>query len=125
MNALVTFDQNEIAEAVQRAVLLEECLQEYKDIEAELKRVKNQIFEAMKQYDVKSWELPNGTKITRVDDVEPKVTTERIIDLDRFAEEAPEEYAELVLIYGKDVQKYTNGRKGYVKITTKNLNEER
>ncbi len=125
MNALVTFDQNEIAEAVQRAALLEECLQEYKDIEAELKRVKTQIFEAMKQYDVKSWELPNGTKITRVDDVEPTVKTERIIDLDRFAEEAPEEYAELVLIYGKDVQKYTNGRKGYVKITTKNLNEER
>ena len=119
MNELISFEPNGIvAEAVQRAVLLEECLQEYKDIENELKRVKAQIFDAMKQYDVKSWELPNGTKITRVDDVEPTVTTERIIDLDRFAEEAPEEYAELVLIYGKDVEKYTNGRKGYVKITT-------
>lgn len=119
MNELATLDPNGIvAEAVQRAVLLEECLREYKDIEEELKRVKAQIFEAMKQYDVKSWELPNGTKITRVDEVEPTVKTERIIDLERFAEEAPEEYDELMAIYGKDIPKYTNGRKGYVKITT-------
>ena len=117
MNELITFEQNEIAEAVQRAVLLEDCLKEYKDIEAELKRLKEQIFKAMEEHDVKSWELPNGTKLTRVDAKEPTITTERIIDLDRFAEEAPEEFAELVLIYGKDVETVTSGRKGYVKIT--------
>lgn len=86
MNELITFEQNEIAEAVQRAVLLEECLQEYKDIEAELKRVKERLFKAMEEHDVKVWELPNGTKLTKVDAKEPTITTERIIDLDRFAE---------------------------------------
>jgi hypothetical protein len=37
MNELTTLEPNGIvAEAVQRAVLLEECLREYKDIEEEI-----------------------------------------------------------------------------------------
>lgn len=115
---IVEFERPEITQKLERVVLLEECLKEYKDIEAEAKRLKEEIYAAMKTHGVKSWELPNGTKITLVDEKPPEVKTEHVLDLERFAEEAPEEYDELMAIYGKDIEKYTNGRKGYVKITT-------
>ena len=117
MSDIVIFESSEITQKLERIALLEECLKEYEGIQKEVKRLKEQLYSAMEEHDVKSWELPNGTRLTRVDAKEPTITTERIIDLDRFAEEAPEEYNELMLIYGKDVETVTSGRKGYVKIT--------
>ena len=117
MSDIVIFESSEITQKLERIALLEECLKEYEDIQKEARKLKEQLYSAMKTHDVKSWVTPNGTTITRVDEKLPETKVEHIIDLERFAEEAPEEYNELMLIYGKDVQKYTNGRKGYVKIT--------
>ena len=117
MNSIVEFERPEITQKLERVMLLEECLKEYKDIEQEAKRLKEEIYSAMKTHGVKSWVMPNGTRLTLVDEKPPETKTEHIIDLQRFAEEAPEEYNELMLIYGKDVETITNGRKGYVKIT--------
>lgn len=115
-NPLLTeqdFQPNELVALSRKVLELETRIAEFKNIEKQHKDMKQALYEAMLQHDVKSWEMPNGTKITRVDGTAASVKTETVFDVDTFQAEN----AALYNVYLKEVQKRTNGRSGYVKIT--------
>ena len=99
----------DLTELSNKVVALENQLAEMKKIEAQLKDLKAQLKAAMEKSGTKTWETPNGTKITLVSDSEDKVVkkfNEKLFkdnNLDLW-----DEYSEEV------IQK---GKLGYVKIT--------
>lgn len=115
-NPLLTeqdFLPNEIVALSNKVTVLERRMAEYKSIEDEYKAVKQALHDAMAANDVKSWQTPNGTRITRVDAVEPSVEVVTEFDLETFKEEQPELHAK----YMKPFEKKKARRAGYVKIT--------
>jgi hypothetical protein len=97
----------------QQAVALECQLAELKAMEKRCKDAKQSLFEAMTKYNVKSWDMPNGTKITRVDATAGSTTTSQEFDLEAFQKDNPELYKQYM------VTRTTTGkgRAGYVRIT--------
>ena len=99
----------DLTELSNKVVALENQLAEMKKIEAQAKDLKEQLKTAMEKSGTKTWETPNGTKITLVPDGEDKVVkkfNEKLFknnNLDLW-----DEYSEEV------VQK---GKSGYVRIT--------
>ena len=99
----------DLTELSNKVVALENQLAEMKKIEAQAKDLKAQLKAAMEKSGTKTWETPNGTKITLVPDGEDKVVkkfNEKLFknnNLDLW-----DEYSEEV------VQK---GKSGYVRIT--------
>lgn len=115
-NPLLTeqdFLSNDLVTISNKVVALENRMAEYKAIETEYKEMKQALFEAMQRHDVKSWETPNGVKITRVDGTEPTTKTVTEFDLATFKAENPA----LHDMYLKEVKKKTAGKSGYVKVT--------
>ena len=115
-NPLLTeqdFQPKELVTISKAVVILERRMADYKELEAEYKRMKQSLFEAMDKHGVKSWETPNGAKITRVDAVEATTKTVTVFDEDTFKKENPALYG----MYQHDVTKTTAGKCGYVKIT--------
>ena len=88
---------------------LENKLKEYKAIEKEQAELKETLRMAMNENAVKTWETPNGTKITLVLDSPDKEV--EYFDADALLAENPGIYKEYVRT------KTQKGRKGYVKIT--------
>ena len=109
------FQPSEVVAVANKVVALERQLAELKAVEKRCKDMKQQLYEEMKKYNVKSWELYNGTKITRIDDAEAATETVVEFDVDKFASENPNAY----LHYCRQVQKKKSGRAGYVRITLK------
>ena len=64
---------------------------------------------------VKSWSTPNGTKITRVDEVPAGTKTVTEFDAELFKIE----YPDLWKTYSKQIEKKTSGKAGYVRIQVK------
>lgn len=115
-NPLLTeqdFQPNELVAISSKVVELETRIAQLKALETEQKAVKQMLYEAMAKYGVKSWETPNGVKITRVDAVEGTVKTVTEFDEVTFKAENPALYG----MYLHDVKKRTAGKSGYVKIT--------
>lgn len=98
-----------IVEAAHQVISLENALAEYKEIEKQAKALKEQIKELMEKHNLKTWETPNGTKITLVADGDDKVT--KVVDEGKLAIEYPEVYEAC------QVEKTVKGKKGFVKIT--------
>ena len=107
------FDSKELVTLSNKVVAFENQLAAMKAIEQQLKDAKAALFDEMTRHDVKSWETPNGTKITRVDGTPGSVKTVAEFDTAAFKEENPAMYE----MYLHDVEKKTAGRSGYVKIT--------
>lgn len=107
------FQPTELIVISKQVVEIENRIAELKALEAEQKKVKQTLFEAMTKYDVKSWETPGGIKITRVDAIPTTEETVTVFDEDTFKEENAGLYA----MYQKDVVKKKSGKSGYVKIT--------
>ena len=96
-----------------KVVGFEKQLSAMKEIENQLKEAKKALYNEMLKHNVKSWVTPNGTKITRVDEVPGSTKLVKEFDAESFRKENP-------AIYGKylhDVEKETKGRSGYVRIT--------
>lgn len=96
-----------------KLIVLEQRLSAYKDIENEYKTVKQKLYEAMCEHDIKKWETLNGTKITRVDGTPETVIKVKEFAADKFAAENPVLYK----AYMTEKEKKKTGRSGYVKIT--------
>lgn len=107
------FQPNELVAISNKVVQLETRIAELKALETEQKKVKQALFDAMTKHGVKSWETPNGVKITRVDAVESTTKTVTEFDVETFKAENPA----LHDMYLHDVEKKTAGKSGYVKIT--------
>lgn len=99
----------DLTELSNKIVALETRFAEYKALEQEQKELKAQLKSAMENNGVKSWETPNGVKITLVLDAPDKVV--RKFNEQLFKEnnlDLWDEYSE------ETIQK---GKSGYVKIT--------
>lgn len=107
------FQPNALVALSQKVVAFENQLSEMKLIENELKKAKQALFEEMEKHNVKSWETPNGTKITMVASVPSTVETVEEFDEDTFKAENEGLYK----MYLREVEKKKAGRSGYVKIT--------
>lgn len=107
------FQPLELVALSQKVLELETRIAELKAIETEQKKVKQALFEAMTNNNIKTWETPNGIKITRVDGVEATVKTVTEFDEETFKAENPALYN----MYQHDVEKKTSAKSGYVKIT--------
>lgn len=115
-NPLLTeqdFQPLEIITLAQQTVELEIRLGKIKDLETKYKDLKAKLYEAMTAADVKSWTMPNGTKITAVEGKPASVKMVEEFDLETFKEYEPQMYKD----YLKEVPKETAARSGYVRIT--------
>jgi hypothetical protein len=107
------FQPNEVVLLSNKVAVLENRMAEYREIEKQYKAMKQKLFDAMTEHNVKSWQTPNGTKITRVDGTE--ATTETVTEFDMDAFKA--ENTELFEKYQKTVTRKKSGKSGYVRIT--------
>jgi hypothetical protein len=98
-----------------KILAFEKQLSDMKDIESQLKEAKKQLYIEMLKHGVKSWELPNGTKLSRVDEIPSKTKNVTEFDSERFKVENPG----LFQNYLRKVEKQTNGRAGYVRMTVR------
>lgn len=104
---------NDLVAMANKVVAFENQLAAMKEVEQKLKDAKKQLFNEMLKHDVKSWTSPNGTKITRVDEVPGGTKTVTEFDSESFQTENPAMYQR----YCKTVEKKTNGKAGFVRIT--------
>lgn len=90
-------------------IVLENKLKEYKKIEQEQKELKEHLKKAMEEKGIKSWQTPNGAKITLVEDGKDKEVMK--FNEKKFMEENED-------IYNKYLEtKIQKGKNGYVLIT--------
>ena len=90
-------------------IALENKLKEYKKMEQEQKELKEQLKKAMEEKGIKSWQTPNGAKITLVEDGKDKEVMK--FNEEKFMEENQN-------IYNKYLEsKIQKGKNGYVLIT--------
>jgi hypothetical protein len=104
---------NDMIALSNKIVGFEKQLAAMKEVEQQLKEAKKQLFNEMLKHNVKSWTSPNGTKITRVDDVPGGTKTVTEFDSEAFKSENPMMYQR----YVRRVEKKTNGKTGFVRIT--------
>lgn len=107
------FQPTDLVALSQKVIAFENQIAEMKVLEAELKKAKQELYEAMEKHGVKSWATPNGTKITMVSATPASVETVTEFDEKAFKEENEGLYA----MYLHDVEKKKSGKAGYVKIT--------
>lgn len=98
-----------------KVVQFENQLAAMKDIENQLKEAKKQLYHEMLKHNVKTWTSPNGTKITRVDEVPGKTKQVAELDVETFKRECPATFER----YCRMVEKKTNGKTGFVRITVR------
>ena len=84
-----------------------------KEIEIQCKEAKKQLYNEMVKRGVKSWSMPNGTKITMV--AETPGTIKTVVEFDQDAFKSA--HFGLYQQYLKNVEKKTNSKAGYVRIT--------
>ncbi len=84
-----------------------------KEIENQCKEAKKQLYQEMMKRGVKSWTMPNGTKLTRVDEVPSSTKNVAEFDLERFKTECKATFEH----YCHMVEKKVSGKAGYVRIT--------
>ena len=96
-----------------KVVAFETQLAQMKEIEAQLKEAKKALYNEMLRRNLKSWTMPNGTKITMVAEVPAGTKMVNEFDMTSFKAEQPALYD----IYMKQKEKATKGQSGYVRIT--------
>lgn len=106
---------NSLVSLSNKVVQFENQLAAMKDIENQLKEAKKQLYHEMLKANVKSWTSPNGTKITRVDEVPGKTKQVAELDVETFKRECPATFER----YCRMVEKKTNGKAGFVRITVR------
>lgn len=102
-----------LAMLADKVAKFENQLAQMKEIESQLKEAKKQLYNEMVKRAVKSWAMPNGTKITRVDEVPASVKQVAELDVDTFKKECPATFER----YCRMVDKKTPGKAGFVRIT--------
>ena len=119
--------QNEISLKIERVIELENKLKQIKEVEKKILEEKEQLRQAMIEVNLKTWETPNGTKITLVEDTPESEIEVEVLDEETFKnnnEELIKQFEEIKLQIDEKKKDYItiekktkNGRKGYVRIT--------
>jgi putative phage-type endonuclease len=102
-----------LADLTGKITLMEKQIAQIERIKKECDATKKALYQAMEQNNVKSWTMPNGTKITRIDSIPASVETVQEFDLDSFKKDCEQVYA----LYLRTVEKKKSGKAGYVRIT--------
>lgn len=102
-----------LAVLAEKVAKLENQLAALKEIENQCKEAKKALYNEMLKRKVKSWTMPNGTKLTMVLETPPGTKTVTEFDAEALKAECPGIYQK----YLKTVEKKTNGKAGYVRIT--------
>lgn len=105
----------ELAVLADKVAKFENQLSQMKEIENQLKEAKKALYLEMVKRNVKSWTMPSGTKITRVDEVPAGTKKVTEFDSEAFKADNPALYGK----YLREVEKKTNGKSGYVRISVK------
>lgn len=103
----------EVIELSNKVVELESKLLAFKELEKQYNNFKNDLFNAMEEYGIKTWKTNNGTRITRIETTFDKVEKIQEFNVDKFKEENEELFNKYV--EEKEITK--KGKKGFVKIT--------
>ena len=106
---------NELVTLANKVAQFESQLAAMKELEEKCKKAKKELYEQMVKHDVKSWTMPNGTKLTRVDEVPS--TTKEVVELDEDAFKTA--YPLIHAHYCVTKVKKVNGKSGYVRISVK------
>lgn len=119
--------KNEISLKIERVIELENKLQQIKEVEKKILEEKEQLRQAMIEVNLKTWETPNGTKITLVEDIPESEIEVEVLDEETFKnnnKELIKQFEEIKLQIDEKKKDYItiekktkNGRKGYVRIT--------
>ncbi len=104
----------EVVDYAHEIIELESKLQEYKEMENQLKQFKEKLKAAMEEFNIKSWTMLSGTKVTLIPDGEDTEYEE--IDIEAVKQDYPQ-ICEAGSKYVK--RKVKKGRKGHVRITIK------
>lgn len=99
----------DITQITNKILVLEDTLKRYDELKKQQDKLKGMLKKSMEKNNVKTWETPNGIKITLVADSEDKI--KKVFDEEKFKEENIDLYNN----YLED--KIVKGRKGYVRIT--------
>ena len=103
----------EIIELSNQVIEFEQKLIAFKVLEDKYKALKEQLFNAMAENQIKKWTTNNGVQITRVDGSEDKIVT-----IDKFNEDKfKTDHADIYEQYVEQVEQTKKGRSGYLKIT--------
>jgi putative phage-type endonuclease len=105
----------ELVTLANKVAQFEAQLASMKELEEKCKKAKKELYDQMMKHDVKSWTMPNGTKLTRVDEVPS--STKEVVELDEEA--FKNAYPLIHAHYCVTKVKKVNGKSGYVRITTK------
>lgn len=117
----LTVEQNtQLTTLAQRVAAIEYRLENYKKLQEEEKQLKAALYRAMQDNGIKKWEMPDGTKITLVDETPATEREVEVFDERLFREEKPDIY----YLYTRKEIKRDNGRKGYVRITLRKAKED-
>lgn len=92
---------------------LEEKIKVLKIAEKEYDKFKKDMFNAMTELDIKTYESINGTKFTRVDATPEKTQITRKLDEEKLKTDYPDLYVK----YMFSCETIVKGRAGYCKIT--------
>ena len=106
---------NELMTLANKVARFESQLAAMKELEEKCKEAKKELYEQMVKHDVKSWTMPNGTKLTRVDEIPSSTKEVTELDEEAFKSAYPLIHAHYCVTKVKKV----NGKAGYVRITTK------
>ena len=104
---------NEVVELSNQVLALENQLSAYKQLEAQYKDLKEKLYKAMQDHQIKKWTTNNGVQITRVDGSEDSEVIEHTFNEEKFLLDHPKMYAD----YLTETKKIKKGRAGYIKVT--------
>ena len=104
---------NEVVELSNQVLVLENQLSAYKQLEAQYKDLKEKLYKAMQDHQIKKWTTNNGVQITRVDGSEDSEVIEHTFNEEKFLLDHPKMYAD----YLTETKKIKKGRAGYIKVT--------
>ena len=92
---------------------LEKRMIEYKKLEENYKQAKEELRQKMLAKNIKTWTLTNGTKLTAMEDIEPKEKKTKAFAVAKLKDEMPEVYEKYVFEHTE----WTSGRKGSLRVT--------
>ena len=104
----------EVIELSNKVVELESKLLAFKELEKQYNNFKNELFNSMEEYGIKTWKTNNGTRITRIETTPDKVEKIQEFNVSKFKEKNLELYNQFLESKEKVIKK---GKKGFVKIT--------
>ena len=111
---------DDITELANQVIAFENELSAIKKIEEKWKNAKAVLKEKMEARCIKKWEMPNGTKITLVEDTPDKEVEVEYYDEEKFIAENTElheAYHNKLAEYKETKKEIKKGKSGYVKIT--------